>query len=88
MRVWVFIYAFTCALSFDFYLVCLLPAVLVTGRTDDRVAAGRLLQHGRQRSRPALRLLGGDRRFLGLHQGPGKRPLHPPSPALSGAQAW
>lgn len=51
---------------------CLFPGVLAAGRTNDRVATGRVLQHGRQRPRPALRLLGGDGRIPGLHQEPGK----------------
>lgn len=54
--------------------------VLLARRTDDGLAAGRLLQHRRQRPRAALRLLGGDARVLGLHQGAGQRPLHAPAP--------
>lgn len=45
----------------------------------------RLLQHGQQRPRAALRVLGGDAGVLGLHQGPGERPLHPAT-AFSGSQ--
>lgn len=63
------------------------PGVLLARRTHDRVETRRLLQHRRQRSRAPLRLLAGDARLPGLHQGGRERPLDP-SAALPRTQGW
>lgn len=70
---------FTPALSTTF------AGVFAARGTNDGMETRRLLQYGWQRPRAALRVLGGDAGVLGLHQGPGERPLHPAT-AFSGSQ--